>query len=47
MEVPAALASALKNSEFSGRESSMILTVYSCRVLPAGKVIICKGPLGV
>ena len=41
-----AVTSALKNSEFSGRKSSMISTVYSFRVLLAGKVI-SKGPLGV
>ena len=35
----ARLTSALKNSEFSGRISSMISTVYPCRVLPGGKVI--------
>ena len=41
-----AVTSALKNSEVSGMKSSMIFTEYSCRVLPAGKVIP-KGPLGV
>ena len=43
---PALTMSALKNSEFSGMKSSMIFRVYSCRVLPAGKVI-SKGSLGV
>ena len=36
---PVLTMSALKNSEFSGMKSSMIFIVYSCRVLPAGKVI--------
>ena len=35
----ARLTSALKNSVFSGRKSSTIVTLKSCRLLPGGKVI--------